>query len=226
MVVWGGSVRNTGGRYLLGLDLLDHDGDGFSECAGDCDDTNPTVYPGAPETCNGLDDDCDGTVDNGGGALCGDGNVCTDDACGAAAGCGHTNNSNPCDDGNACTTGDACNGGSRLGTAGSIPGDVSSVSASKDGGTATFNWDATAGATVYEMLRGRVQDWPVGSNPATETCLAGNVVVTTASDDTVPATGEGYWYLVRADNACGRGSYGWQESQGVPTAPRLSGTCP
>ncbi|MCB9760666.1 MAG: hypothetical protein H6739_12560 [Alphaproteobacteria bacterium] len=29
----------------------------------DCDDTHATVYPGATETCSGLDDDCDGTVD-------------------------------------------------------------------------------------------------------------------------------------------------------------------
>jgi hypothetical protein len=31
---------------------------------GDCDDGNGSVHPGAPESCNGRDDDCDGVVDN------------------------------------------------------------------------------------------------------------------------------------------------------------------
>ena len=30
--------------------------------AGDCDDTRAITYPGAPEQCDGLDNDCDGTV--------------------------------------------------------------------------------------------------------------------------------------------------------------------
>jgi hypothetical protein len=30
----------------------------------DCDDTDATVNPGASEACNGVDDDCDGTVDS------------------------------------------------------------------------------------------------------------------------------------------------------------------
>lgn len=29
----------------------------------DCDDTNASIYPKAPEYCNDIDDDCDGTVD-------------------------------------------------------------------------------------------------------------------------------------------------------------------
>jgi len=31
----------------------------------DCDDTMASVYPGATETCNGVDDDCNGVIDNG-----------------------------------------------------------------------------------------------------------------------------------------------------------------
>jgi hypothetical protein len=57
----------------------DGDGDGFGnpdaatttctqpsatiDNALDCDDTDPEVFPGAVETCNGVDDDCDSTTD-------------------------------------------------------------------------------------------------------------------------------------------------------------------
>jgi hypothetical protein len=32
---------------------------------GDCDDGNPLIYPGRAEVCNGVDDDCDGFIDEG-----------------------------------------------------------------------------------------------------------------------------------------------------------------
>ncbi len=44
------------------LNVNDADGDGFSSCEEDCDDEDDTVYPGAPEACNGEDDDCDGEI--------------------------------------------------------------------------------------------------------------------------------------------------------------------
>jgi hypothetical protein len=37
--------------------------EGWASVDGDCDDDDPYVFPGAPETCNALDDDCDGEVD-------------------------------------------------------------------------------------------------------------------------------------------------------------------
>jgi hypothetical protein len=36
---------------------------GYAAESDDCDDTDGTVFPDAPERCNDLDDDCDGTVD-------------------------------------------------------------------------------------------------------------------------------------------------------------------
>jgi hypothetical protein len=47
-----------------GTEAYDDDGDGFSELDGDCDDADPGVSPVALEVeGNGVDDDCDGLVD-------------------------------------------------------------------------------------------------------------------------------------------------------------------
>ena len=42
---------------------VDADGDGV-DAQFDCDDENDTIYPDAPELCDGLDNDCNGIVDD------------------------------------------------------------------------------------------------------------------------------------------------------------------
>jgi len=55
-------------RWCVPLDwCLDEDEDGYGWGAGcrgrDCVDDNPSINPAADERCNGLDDDCDDTID-------------------------------------------------------------------------------------------------------------------------------------------------------------------
>jgi nitrous oxidase accessory protein NosD len=50
------------GPFLRSSAFDDHDGDGYSDCDGDADDADARVRPG-PDTCDGFDNDLDGTVD-------------------------------------------------------------------------------------------------------------------------------------------------------------------
>ncbi|MBD3869119.1 MAG: hypothetical protein IFK94_13435 [Acidobacteria bacterium] len=73
-VVWHGSgnaityINNTGSTpYLLlsGCCHADFDLDGYRACEGDCSLEDEAVYPSATESCSGVDDDCDGEMDEG-----------------------------------------------------------------------------------------------------------------------------------------------------------------
>jgi hypothetical protein len=87
----------------------DSDGHGASPCGDDCDDAVATTFPGSPETCNGADDDCDGTIDN---------DVPTGDACSSGTGACAASGTLLCVDGtySACSasagspTTEVCNG--------------------------------------------------------------------------------------------------------------------
>jgi hypothetical protein len=48
---------------------VDADGDGVRGCDGDCNDSNPNVRPGAIEICDGIDNNCNGLVDQNDAAM-------------------------------------------------------------------------------------------------------------------------------------------------------------
>lgn len=78
----GNDIR-TNTVWKLELPCTDNDGDGYAVEGGncgpaDCDDNDPLINPGAEDSnCNGIDEDCDGTAD--------EGYVTTTSTCGSGA---------------------------------------------------------------------------------------------------------------------------------------------
>ena len=131
-----------------------------------------------------------------------------------------------CDDGNACTL-DLCNpAGGCTNPPVPLPAETSGVQVSYNQQSALISWASAADATRYDVVRGPTGSLPVGANPGGETCLGNDLAAPTVSDADPLAPGAGYWYVVRSENACGTGSYGYRTNHSTPTTERISASCP
>lgn len=60
----GAKIGQAAFRFAQNYFYQDRDSDGYFSYE-DCDDTNPAIHPGAPETCDNIDNDCNGKTDDG-----------------------------------------------------------------------------------------------------------------------------------------------------------------
>jgi hypothetical protein len=146
----------------------DADADGFSDLFGDpeccpdelacdCNDANAGVHPGALEVCNGIDDNCNATIDDVG-----------------------------------------------------LPGSVALNQFEKLPGTTGLSWPALAVATSYDVVRGDLTTLLVSGGSyveATQSCVADGITLNSTDDPLDPDPNFGFWYLVRAANCSGVGSF-------------------
>jgi len=213
-----------------GTDCTDGDGDLYCVTA-DCDDDDPTSHPGAEETCDGADNDCDQLVDEDavGEDSDGDGvhNLC--DNCPAAGNADQTDT-----DGDGL--GDACDPDSDDDGVPDVddcaptwrgisqPPAPIGATLSVDKAPATrLRWSrAEQGpvTNIYRGLRSSDQGWSYN-----QTCWVAEHPFEQFDDSGDPASGNAYYYLLGSRNACGDSAIGadgdGQEILAVPACATL-----
>ncbi len=225
----GGAGPGTGDAVFGGVSFSpwlkssgsdDADGDGYTECGGDCDDTNGSVHPGAAEACDNADNNCNGQVDEGLPTFTyhadadGDGfgaTLPTLTTCAVTPPAGWALSSNDCDDADAsispaaievCTDNrdNNCNGltdGADAACANLVVNNLRFGSGSKS----TLTWDTATGASMYALLRGSISTH--GMTGYDHSCAAGQLGAATAVSAELPPPGSAFYYIASAQTLNG-----------------------
>jgi hypothetical protein len=123
-------------------------------------------------------------------------------------------------DGGAAST---CMDSGRVNVCITVPPDVDGVTVSGSTST-TIAWTPGAPDVVYDVASGSLSMLDREHSAIDAACLVNRVATdNTADPRAIPPPGDGYYYVVRARESCGTGSYG-TESSGEPRSP--TGSCP
>jgi hypothetical protein len=224
---------------------------GYSSTGGDCNDSSTAVKPGAAETCNSTDDDCDGSTDEGLTSYTyykdsdgdGYGGTSTTSSCSTSAPSGYTATSGDCNDSSTAvkpgatetcnSTDDDCDGTTDEGVTTTFYKD-----ADGDGyGNASSTTAACSAPTGYVSNGTDCNDTSASVKPgATETCNSVDDDCDGSTDEGVKTTyykdadGDGYGVTTTTTTGCSKPSgyastYGDCNDASASVSPGATETC-
>jgi hypothetical protein len=214
VIAWGGQRFQEGPRRGGGAYVVDSDLDGFADGVDNCPKVaNGLQTDGDSDGAGDACDNCQGLANPGQDDIDEDGVGTACDNCPNAANASQTDT-----DGD--FRGDICDCAPLDGGAFVVPSEIGGVAVAANRVTVSWTPSNSGSGATYQLVRGELAGFPVGSSPL-ESCLGPVPPGTSFGDPTLPSTGSGFWYLVRASNICGVGTYGSGNG-----ATRQSPACP
>jgi hypothetical protein len=204
-----GNVDNC--PSVSNLDQADQDTDGRGNLCDNCVNVaNPTQANGDGDAVGDVCDTCPADPQNDQDA---------DGRCGNVDNCPTVSNPTQTNS-DADPYGDACDCRPTDATIHAVPALVGKISVAKSSGAASMSWVAVPETSLYDVCGATLaQLHTTGPNAATCRINDRNVPNWIENLGT-PAPGTGYFFIIRGQNVCGRGPYGFQSNgtQQLPTS--------